>query len=200
MLEQFISYINSLDPLIIYLILFFFSFIENIFPPSPSDIVVVIAATLISKEELDFTTILFITTIASSIGFIIMYFIGEFSGEKILRKGKLKFIKQEYLSKADLWFSKYGYNLILINRFMPGTRAVVSFFCGVHRLNPFRSFVAASFSALIWNLILIFLGITLGNNIQLVDRYLNTYSNIGLIITVILVAFFLIKYLRRRKK
>ncbi|MDF1612757.1 DedA family protein [Stygiobacter electus] len=200
MLEQVIAYINSLDPVIIYLLLFFFSFIENIFPPSPSDIVVVIAATLISKNELDFLVILLITTIASTIGFIAMYLIGEFSGENIIRKGKLKFIKQEYLEKADKWFHKFGYNLILINRFMPGTRAVISFFCGVHRLNPLRSFIAAATSSLIWNLILIFLGITLGNNIQLVDKYLNTYSNIGLIVTIILVSFFLIKFLRRRKK
>lgn len=200
MLEQVIAYINSLDPVIIYLLLFFFSFIENIFPPSPSDIVVVIAATLISKNELDFLVILLITTIASTIGFIAMYLIGEFSGENIIRKGKLKFIKQEYLEKADKWFHKFGYNLILINRFMPGTRAVISFFCGVHRLNPLRSFIAAATSSLIWNLTLIFLGITLGNNIQLVDKYLNTYSNIGLIVTIILVSFFLIKFLRRRKK
>jgi membrane protein DedA with SNARE-associated domain len=200
MLEQVIAYINSLDPVIIYLLLFFFPFIENIFPPSPSDIVVVIAATLISKNELDFLVILLITTIASTIGFIAMYLIGEFSGENIIRKGKLKFIKQEYLEKADKWFHKFGYNLILINRFMPGTRAVISFFCGVHRLNPLRSFIAAATSSLIWNLTLIFLGITLGNNIQLVDKYLNTYSNIGLIVTIILVSFFLIKFLRRRKK
>lgn len=200
MLEQFISYINSIDPLLIYIIIFSFSFIENIFPPSPSDIVVVIAATLISKDKLDFFSILFITTLASTVGFVVMYFIGEFSGEKILRKGKLKFIKQEYLNKADLWFSKYGFNLILINRFLPGTRAVISFFCGVHRLNPLRSFIAASFSSFLWNFILIFLGITLGNNIQIVDKYLNTYSNIGIIITIIVFTFFLLKYLIKRKK
>ncbi|MCX7876593.1 MAG: DedA family protein [Melioribacteraceae bacterium] len=200
MLEQIISYINTLDPIVIYLILFFFSFIENIFPPSPSDIVVVIGATLISKSSVNFFTLLFVTTLASTIGFISMYLIGEFSGENIIRKGKLKFIKPVYLEKADLWFHKYGYNLILFNRFIPGTRAVISFFCGVHRLKPLRSFIAAFISSLIWNLILIFLGITLGNNIHLVDKYLNTYSNIGIIITIIIIAFFVFKYLRRNKK
>lgn len=199
MLEQIIAYINSLDPIVIYLVLFFFSFIENIFPPSPSDIIVVIAATLISKSSINFLTILLITTIASTLGFITMYLVGEFSGNKILRKGKLKFIKQEYLKKADRWFHKYGYNLILINRFMPGTRAVISFFCGVHKLNPIRSFIAASFSSLLWNLILIFLGITLGENIHLVDKYLNTYSNIVLLITFFIVAFLIFKYWQKKK-
>jgi membrane protein DedA with SNARE-associated domain len=199
MLEQIISYISNLDPAIIYLVLFFFSFIENIFPPSPSDVVVVIGSTLIAHSAMGFIPILLVTSFASALGFIVMYFIGEFSGEKIIRKGKLKFLKQEYLEKADLWFHKYGYNLILINRFMPGTRAVISFFCGVHRLKPIRSFVYAAVSSFFWNIILISLGIALGNNVHLIDKYLSTYSNIILVISILVVGFVVYKFWRKKK-
>jgi len=199
MLEQIISYISNLDPAIIYLVLFFFSFIENIFPPSPSDVVVVIGSTLIAHSTMGFIPILLVTSFASALGFIVMYLIGEFSGEKIIRKGKLKFLKQEYLEKADLWFHKYGYNLILINRFMPGTRAVISFFCGVHRLKPIRSFVYAAVSSFFWNIILISLGIALGNNVHLIDKYLSTYSNIILVISILVVGFVVYKFWRKKK-
>jgi len=199
MLEQIISYISNLDPAIIYLVLFFFSFIENIFPPSPSDVVVVIGSTLIAHSAMGFIPILVVTSFASALGFIVMYFIGEFSGEKIIRKGKLKFLKQEYLEKADLWFHKYGYNLILINRFMPGTRAVISFFCGVHRLKPIRSFIYAAVSSFFWNIILISLGIALGNNVHLIDKYLSTYSNIILVISILVVGFVVYKFWRKKK-
>jgi membrane protein DedA with SNARE-associated domain len=199
MLEQIISYISNLDPAIIYLVLFFFSFIENIFPPSPSDVVVVIGSTLIAHSAMGFIPILLVTSFASALGFIVMYLIGEFSGEKIIRKGKLKFLKQEYLEKADLWFHKYGYNLILINRFMPGTRAVISFFCGVHRLKPIRSFVYAAVSSFFWNIILISLGIALGNNVHLIDKYLSTYSNIILVISILVVGFVVYKFWRKKK-
>lgn len=128
-----------------------------------------------------------------------MYFIGEFSGDKIIRKGKLKFLKQEYLEKADLWFHKYGYNLILINRFMPGTRAVISFFCGVHRLKPIRSFVYAAVSSFFWNIILISVGIALGNNVHLIDKYLSTYSNIIWVISILVVGFVVYKFWRKKK-
>ena len=37
MLHEIISYIGSLDPALIYLVLFIFAFIENIFPPSPEE-------------------------------------------------------------------------------------------------------------------------------------------------------------------
>lgn len=199
MLEQIISYISNLDPAIIYLVLFFFSFIENIFPPSPSDVVVVIGSTLIAHSAMGFIPILLVTSFASSLGFIVMYLIGEFSGEKIIRKGKLKFLKQEYLEKADLWFHKYGYNLILINRFMPGTRAVISFFCGVHRLKPIRSFIYAAVSSFFWNIILISLGIALGNNVHLIDKYLSTYSNIILVISILVVGFVVYKFWLKKK-
>lgn len=200
MLEQIISYIGTLDPTLIYLVLFFFAFIENIFPPSPSDFVVLFVATLIAKSTLGFIPILLITSIGSGVGFIVMYLIGEFFGEKILRKGRFKFIKEESLNKADLFFHKYGYNIILINRFLPGTRAVVSFFCGVHRLKPARTFVYAAVSSFFWNALLIFLGIKLGENLELVDYYLSQYSHIILILTGLFLAFLLIRFWMKKKK
>lgn len=200
MLDQIISYIGTLDPTLIYLVLFFFAFIENIFPPSPSDFVVLFVATLIAKSTLGFIPILLITSIGSGVGFIVMYLIGEFFGEKILRKGRFKFIKKESLNKADLFFHKYGYNIILINRFLPGTRAVVSFFCGVHRLKPARTFVYAAVSSFFWNALLIFLGIKLGENLELVDSYLSQYSHIILILTALILTFVLIKFWMKKRK
>lgn len=199
MLQEILSYINTLDPAVVYLVLFFFAFIENVFPPSPSDVVLVIGATLIAHSPIGFIPILLLTSVGSGVGFIVMYFIGEYMGENLIRKGRLKFLKQESLDKTDSWFSKYGYNLILINRFLPGTRAVISFFCGVHRLQPTKTFIFAALSSFVWNAILISLGIALGNNIELIDKYLGAYSNIGLVVTTIVIAFILYKIWKKKK-
>lgn len=199
MLQEILAYISTLDPAVIYLVLFFFAFIENIFPPSPSDVVLIIGATLIANSPVGFFPVLLLTSVGSAAGFIVMYYIGEFLGEKLVRKGKLKFLKQDSLDKTDNWFSLYGYNLILINRFMPGTRAVISFFCGVHRLKPAKTFLYAALSSLVWNAILISLGVALGNNIELIDKYLGTYSNIALAITAIVIAFILYKFWKKKK-
>ncbi|NJD21192.1 MAG: DedA family protein [Melioribacter sp.] len=200
MLQEIISYISTLDPALIYVVLFFFAFIENIFPPSPSDFVLLVGATLISKSTLGFIPILLLTSVGSAIGFIVMYLIGEFFGEKVLRSGKFKFIKQESLDKADRFFHKYGYNIILINRFLPGTRAVVSFFSGVHKLKPTRTFIYAGVSSFVWNAILIFLGIQLGNNLELVDKYLSEYSQIILAVTAVIIIIVLVRFLVKKKK
>ncbi|MBI5731525.1 MAG: DedA family protein [Ignavibacteriales bacterium] len=200
MLQEIISYISTLDPALIYVVLFFFAFIENIFPPSPSDFVVLVGATLIANSTLGFIPILLLTSVGSALGFIVMYLIGEFLGEKLLRSGKFKFIKQESLDKADRFFHKYGYNIILINRFLPGTRAVVSFFSGVHKLKPMRTFIYAAVSSFIWNAILIFLGIQLGNNLELVDKYLSEYSQIILALTAVIIIIVLVRFWMKKKK
>jgi len=200
MLEQVLTYLNTLDPVWILAILFFFSFIENVFPPSPSDVVVIIGATLISSTSFGFITVLVITSFGSSFGFVLMYFLGKLFGEKIIRTGRLKFIDEHSLFKVDLWFGKHGYQLILANRFMPGTRSVISFFSGMHELHLGKTFLFATISAFVWNLVIIFAGMKIGQNVELIDYYLSLYSNIILLITLVIILFFVIRYFIRRKK
>lgn len=200
MFEDIISYISTLDPALIYAALFFFGFIENIFPPSPSDLVVVIGATLVAHTKIGFAPILIVTSIGSGLGFIVMYYIGKYLGETLIRSGKLKFIKEKNMAKSDLWFAKYGYNLILINRFLPGTRAVISFFCGLHNLKAPKTFLYAAVSSLVWNALLITLGFFLGENIDLIDKTLNAYSNIGFVITAIIIIVLAVRFFVKRKK
>lgn len=199
MIEQIFSFMQTVDPVYIYLLLFFFAFIENLFPPSPSDVIVVFGASLIASTSIDYLPLLVVTCLGSSLGFMVMFYIGKYFGDHVIRTGKLKFITQESLSKTDLWFTRYGYKLIVINRMLPGTRAVVSFFAGLYELDYMKTFLLAFVSSLIWNLIIIELGIILGNNIELIDYYLGAYSRIVIIISFILILFFLVKYFIKRK-
>lgn len=200
MLEEILLYIGSLSNTWIYVILFFFAFIENIFPPSPSDVVVVVGASLITSNGLGFLPVLLITSIGSALGFILMYYVGFFLSEKILRTRKLKFVNQDAIHKTDLWFAKYGYWIVLANRFLPGTRSVISFFSGVHELHIIKTFFYALISAFAWNVIIIKLGMVLGNNVELIDYYLTAYSNIIVALTVILLIIFGIRYYLKNKK
>ncbi len=200
MLEDILSYISAVDTPYIYLILFFFAFVENIFPPSPSDVVIVVGSSLIATTELSFIPILLITSIGSALGFILMYYVGKLFGEKLIRRGKIKFIKHGDILKADRWFRKWGYKLILANRFLPGTRSVISFFSGVHELDVGRTFVFSAISAFAWNAIIIYLGMVVGHNVELIDYYLNTYSYAIIALTIAVIAVILIRIFWRKKK
>ncbi len=200
MLESALQLIQSVEPGYIYLVLFFFAFIENVFPPSPSDVVVIVGATLIASTPIGFIPVLILTSVASALGFILMYGVGYFFGEKILRKGKIKFIHKDDLEKTDRWFARYGYWLILANRFLPGTRSVISFFSGVHELNMLRTFLFASISAFAWNALIIYFGMQLGTNIPLIDYYLTAYSKIIIGITALVIIIFVIRFFKKRKR
>ena len=83
---------------------------------------------------------------------------------------------------------------------MPGTRSVISFFAGMSSLNVKKTLRLADISALVWNAIIIYLGYVFGNNVEVVDKYLSTYSNIAISITVIVVIILVVKFYLSRKK
>lgn len=200
MFEDILSSISDFSPLWIYLSLLFFSYIENIFPPSPSDLVVVVGGSLVGAGAISFVPTLLITSFGSIAGFMTLYFLGSQLDRKLISSGKLKFISLEALQKAEAWFNKYGYWVILINRFLPGTRSVISFFAGVSELKIKRTLILAGVSSIAWNFIIIYLGILFGDNISMVDKYLSMYSNIILIVSGIVIIVFAARYFIKKKK
>jgi membrane protein DedA with SNARE-associated domain len=199
--EKVIEFLSSpfVSPLLILGVAFFFSFIENLFPPSPSDVVLLFLGSLISFGRVDFIPLLLVSTLGSSFGFLSMFLIGKLLGERVLDEGRLKFINIESLNKVRHWFGKYGYWIVVANRFLSGTRAVISFFAGISELSTLKSTLLASVSALLWNFLIVYLGFTLGKNWKVAIDFLELYWRVVLIIIVALVVIYLV-YLRLKKK
>jgi membrane protein DedA with SNARE-associated domain len=200
MFEDILNQISSFPPIWIYITLFFFAFIENIFPPSPSDVVTVIGGSFIATGAINFFFALGFSTLGSIIGFIVMFYIGSTVDKKVIHSGRFKYIPVDSIDKVEKWFRKYGYFVIVANRFMPGTRAVISFFAGISNLDPKRTITLCFISALLWNAIMLYLGLVFGDNVAKVDEYLTTYSNIVIAITIIVILFFIIRFIFRKRK
>jgi membrane protein DedA with SNARE-associated domain len=195
---------NTDIPVLWILILaFVITLTENIFPPSPSDVILVLLGSLVGLDKVGFVDLLITATIGSTMGFILMYWLGALLGNKIIDSKKFKFINEENLEKPRKWFLKYGYSLIAINRFLPGTRAVISFFAGISRINLKITIILCFVSAAIWNIILIYLGNLFGRNWEIVNNYMSlygsitTYSALGII--VLFGGYKLYIYLKNRK-
>jgi len=200
MIESILNHLSDMSPFLIYLTLFLFSYVENVFPPSPSDLVVVIGGSLIATDAINFIPTLIFTTIGSVLGFMTLYYIGSQVDKKIVRAGKMKFISVQAVENAEKWFNKWGYTVILANRFLPGTRSVISFFAGLSELKFWKTVILAAISALVWNTIIIYLGTIFGNNIELVDSYLSQYQTVVLILTGVIILFFVLRYFFFKKK
>ena len=200
MFENILSDISRLAPIWLYVVLFFFSFIENVFPPSPSDFVIIVGGSLIGTGTIHFFPTLVVTTLGSVLGFMTLFYIGSALDKKVLHAGKIKFISLESLDKVENWFKRYGYGIILANRFLPGTRSVISFFAGMSRLDVKKTAIYCMISAFVWNALIIYLGFIFGHNVELVDKYLSTYSNIVLAITGLVILIFVVRFFLRKKK
>jgi membrane protein DedA with SNARE-associated domain len=186
-LEQFIDSLISLNPLWIYFLAAAIAYIENIFPPFPSDVVLVAAGYLCAAGRVDFWIVLIVSTLGSATGFVTMYKIGAWFGIKVLEAGKFKFIRLDQIHKVEAWFNKYGYLVVVVNRFLAGTRAVVSFFTGISNLSFWKTVILASISSLVWNAILLYAGNALGTNWRSILLYLDAYGRIVTVISVIII-------------
>ncbi|MES2767321.1 MAG: DedA family protein [Bacteroidota bacterium] len=201
MLESAIDFIQQLSPIGILLFACFITFTENIFPPSPSDLLLVFCGTLVGMGTIDFFPLTLMATLGSTVGFAVMYWLGLKFETNAVEKKKLKFIPEEALFKVEGWFQKYGYWLIVANRFMSGTRAVISFFAGMSKLNFLKTLSLSAVSALLWNGILVYLGMKLGENWRTIGDYLSTYGQIfGAILAVIVVIFAIRWFLKKKKE
>lgn len=199
MLETLFQYLQSSDPVLIYIALLLFPFIENIFPPSPSDVMVVIGGALISRGIVDFIPSLFITAIGSELGFILLYYLGIQTDKKLLHAGKLKFINAETLDIAENWFRKYGYSIILFNRFISGVRSVIAYFAGISNLPVKRTLLLSSVSAVLWHVILLLLGVFFGNHIAQIDHYIQVYGTVISVTVILLLIVAAFRYYRNKK-
>lgn len=197
-METIIAYLQQLNPIWVYSAIFLIAYIENLFPPSPSDIMIVAGGYLVGIGNIDFWPTLFIATVGSTTGFMTMYKIGDWFGDKIIETGKLKFLPLDAIHKVEQWFRQYGYWLIVVNRFLSGTRAIVGFFAGMSEVRFVPTAILCFISAFAWNAILVYAGTLLGENWEAIGFYLTTYSQIvtALIITAAIIGIFL--WVRRR--
>lgn len=200
MFEDILTQISTFSPIWIYLTLFFFAFVENVFPPSPSDVVIVVGGSLVGTGAISFIIALTFATLGSILGFMLMFYIGSTVDKKVIQSGRFKFIPINAIDKVETWFRKYGYFVIVANRFMPGTRAVISFFAGISNLEPKKTIILCFVSALVWNAVMLYLGFIFGDNVEKVDQYLTAYSNIVIAVTVIVILFFVIRFFFRKRK
>jgi len=198
---EFFQQVQLLDPLVICLIIFAVAFIENIFPPAPSDVVVVFGGSLVGVGIIGYPESLLFATAGSTLGFVAMYKIGDWFGVHIVERRKISFLPIESIKKAEAWFQKFGYWVIVANRFLAGTRAVVSFFAGMSELGLGKTTVLSFLSALLWNAILLTAGYYLGQNWEQIGYYMVGYSRFvtALVIatSLLLLAWY---FLKKRKK
>ena len=205
MLETLINTVSAVPWYWVLAFTMVITFLENVFPPAPCDSFIIFTGTLSGIGTVGFVPLLVFSTIGSAAGFVFMYWLGYKFGTNIIEKNKIKFITIESLEAPERWFKRWGYYIIVINRFMSGTRAVISFFAGMTKLDMVKTNVLAAISAAAWNAILIYIGMLMGENWHHAANFFSLY---GMVITPIIIfailaiAFYLLlrRHLEKKKQ
>ena len=203
-IDRFLEWMNALPTALVYVALGISAFVENVFPPIPGDTITAFGAFLVGTQRLKFLWVYIATTFGSIVGFLFLFWVGTYLGRAFFLERDYRFFKARDILKAESWFQKYGYLLIVLNRFFPGIRSAIAVAGGISRLGIIRVAFLAFISCSVWNLIWIWVGYSLGTNWDIVrermSRILIHYNIAVVLLMVGGLGFFIFRrWLRKRR-
>jgi membrane protein DedA with SNARE-associated domain len=182
-----------------YVGLFIFMILESSSLPIPSEVILPFAGYLVSQGLLNFWLVIIVSTLAGILGSLIDYYIG-LKGTSFLAKRKTiqkLLYDQGRMETAERWFRKHGASMVFVSRLIPLFRALISFPTGAVKM-PLSRFIAyTTAGCLIWNTVLISVGVYVGANWREVTGVVNYLIIIVAIVTILIVALWLV---RRKSK
>ena len=197
-MDSFIEVLGQMDPLWAYGFLLLSAFLENVIPPVPGDTVVVFSAYLVGRGSLDWQPVYLVTCVGGTLGFMTMYYLGYKQGRAFFGRAKGRFFSRQSLLKAEQWLERYGQSLILANRFLSGIRSVIAIAAGIGGMNWKRVAICGSISMGIWNGLLLYAGILLGQNWSEAVHFLEKYNLYWIVFIFLVLAWLVLRYRRNR--
>lgn len=166
-------------------------FIENVFPPIPSELIIPLAGFMVSKGELDFIGVVAAGTIGSVLGALPLYYIGRKIKKERIRKWTSKYgrwlaLSCDDIDRAQNWFARYGGWTVFFCRLVPGIRSVISIPAGIEKMNLLSFLLWSAAGMALWTTVLTAAGYILRSNFEKLEEYLDpvVYFIIGGLIMI----------------
>ena len=191
-----ISFISSLG----YPGIFLLMILESALIPIPSEIIMPFSGFLVSKGTFDPISVVLAGTFGNLVGSILTYYLGIKAGRAfILKYGKYILFKKSHLEFTEELFEKYGDKISFFCRLLPAVRTYISLPCGVGKANFVKFSIYTFLGSLIWNSMLTYVGILLGNNWKNIDKYAIYLDIVAACVIVGFIIWFVVMVRRRNK-
>lgn len=179
-------------------------FLENLFPPIPSELIMPLAGFTVAQGKMSFIGAVLAGVIGTILGAFPWYYLGLVFNEERLgaladKYGKWLTISSKDIAKANKWFQRHGGKAVLLCRLVPGVRTLISLPAGMNRMPMIPFVLYSTIGTTLWVLLLTGAGYFLGNRYDLVDEYLAPVSKIALLSIALFVIIYLIRKKRRRQ-
>lgn len=182
--------------------------IENIFPPIPSEVILTFGGFMTKQPNSSLTIlgVIIFATIGSIVGALVLYYIGKILNKERLEKivsgkiGKVLRIKAKDIESADKWFDTKGNKTVFFCRFIPIVRSLISIPAGMSEMKMPKFLLYTTIGSAIWNTVLVIIGSIVGKNWEKVVEVIDKYSNVVLILLIVLFIVGVFIFYRSRKK
>lgn len=188
-----------------YFGVFFLIAVENIFPPIPSEVILLFGGFMTTYSKINILGVIIASTLGSLVGAIILYYIGKILNKERLKKivkgkiGKILRLKAKDIDKADEWFDTKGNKTVFFCRFVPILRSLISIPAGMSEMPMPKFLIYTTVGSAIWNTVLTILGSIVGDKWESIVNIFDKYSHITLIILIILFIGAITYFFKKRK-
>lgn len=176
-------------------------FVENLFPPIPSEVILPMAGFAARLGELSLLGAIFWTTAGSVLGAWMLYALGAWLGHHRIRAivSRMPLMDAADVDKTTAWFARHGHKAVFFGRMLPLFRSFISIPAGIERMNFAVFTVLTALGSLIWNTVFVMAGYLLGANWHRIDPYAATLQYIVLGAASVALGWFIWKRVRRRR-
>ncbi len=184
-----------------YLGVGFLMFLETVFPPIPSEVIMPIAGVAAANGQLNLWLVILSGTAGAMLGNIFWYLAARALGLQRLRPlierhGRWLTVSWSEVERAQHWFERRGVAFVLIGRLIPTMRSLVSVPAGLLKMR-FRNFVIASTVGTFgWTAVLASAGYRLRSEFDAVDQFIAPVADAVLLVLIIGYAWRLLTYQR----
>ena len=158
------------------------TFLENLFPPIPSELVIPLAGFVAAEGDLRLSLVIIMGSVGSLAGATVWYAVGRRVGERrlrtwVARHGKWLTLSVQDVDRAQLWFRRHGAAAVFFGRLIPGVRTFVSLPAGFSSMPLAPFLLYSALGTAMWTAALAYAGVVLQANFTLVGDYINVGTN-----------------------
>ncbi|HEU5482983.1 MAG TPA: DedA family protein [Sphingomicrobium sp.] len=169
-----------------YLGVGFLMFLETLFPPIPSEVIMPVAGVTAAKGDLELSLVILSGTAGAMLGNIFWYLAARALGierlKPIVQKhGKWLTVNWSEVQRAQAWMERHGTAFVLVGRLIPTIRSLVSIPAGLLKMRFRRFIIASTLGTFAWTALLAGSGFRLRSEFEQVDQFLAPVANAVLI-------------------
>ena len=173
-----------------YLGVAFLMFLETVFPPIPSEVIMSVAGVAAGQGKLHYGWVVVAGTAGAMLGNILWYLAARALGiqrlEPIIHRwGRWVTMSWAEVKRAERWFAEHGTFFVFLGRLLPTVRSLVSIPAGLLKMSFRRFLLASTLGTAGWTALLAGAGYKLGENYSDVEEILGPAANAILVILVV---------------